>query len=99
MANPLKSIFANGMSLFKRDTVESVVGIDIGTSAIKVVQLRRKGGKAVLETYGTLALGPYAKGDVGQVTNLSAEDLAKAMTDTLRESNVTSSNCAIAIPA
>ncbi len=99
MANPLKAILASGMSFLKRDTAQSVVGIDIGSSAIKVVQLRRKGGKAILETYGTLALGPYTKGDVGQVTNLPPEDIAKAMIDTIRESNITTKDCAIAIPA
>ena len=37
----------------------SVLGIDIGSSSIKVVQISRKNGHAILETYGELALGPY----------------------------------------
>jgi hypothetical protein len=36
----------------------SVLGIDIGTSSVKVVQLRRERGRVVLETYGAIALGP-----------------------------------------
>ena len=33
----------------------SVLGIDIGSSSVKVVQLRKKAGQAILETYGELA--------------------------------------------
>ena len=34
----------------------SAIGIDIGSSFIKIVQLKKKrGGKAILETYGELA--------------------------------------------
>lgn len=100
MPNPLAKIIQNGLkNVLKKDTVESVVGIDIGTSAIKVVQISKKKGRALLETYGTLSLGPYAEGDVGQITNLSAEMLGKAIEDALRESNVTTKVSAIAIPA
>ena len=77
---------------------ESVVGIDIGSSSIKVVQIRRKNGKAVLETYGELALGPYAGFQVGQATNLPPEKIAEVLKDVMKEANVTSRNCAISIP-
>lgn len=76
----------------------SVLGIDIGSSAIKVVQLRKKDGKAVLETYGALALGPYAGLEVGQATNLDQIKIAQALTDIIREAKVTTKDCAIAIP-
>lgn len=100
MANPLAKILKDGLSsMLKKDSATSVVGIDIGTSAIKVVQITKKKGRAFLETYGTLALGPYAQGDVGQVTNLPAETIGKAVADALRESNVTTKVSAIAIPA
>lgn len=69
--------------------VESVVGIDIGASSIKVVQLRAHGGRASLETYGTIALGPYAKVDIGETTNLGAPELVAALADVLREAGVT----------
>ena len=49
------------------DDSARVVGIDIGTSSIKLVEIRKKDGKAFLETYSTLALGPYTKADVGAV--------------------------------
>ena len=43
----LKRILPSG---FFKETNDSVVGVDIGSSSIKVVQLRQEGGTAVLET-------------------------------------------------
>lgn len=77
---------------------KSVLGVDIGSSSLKVVQLRKEGGKAVLETYGELALGPYAGGDVGQATNLSQEQVAETLKDLLREAKVTTASCGVSIP-
>jgi len=76
----------------------SVIGIDIGSSAVKVVQLKKKGGKVVLETYGSLSLGPYAGTEAGRGTNLPADKLATAVEDLLREANVTTRDGAIAMP-
>lgn len=76
------------------------VGIDIGTSSIKVVQIKRENGRAVLDTYGALALGQYGEGGtVGQVTNLDAETLAKALTDVLAETHITSKNVVLGLPS
>lgn len=77
------------------------VGIDIGTSTIKVVQLKKENGRAVLDTYGALALGQYEadKGAVGQVTNLDAEILAKALTDVLTETHITTKNVVLGLPS
>ncbi len=77
------------------------VGIDIGTSSIKVVQLKKENGKAVLDTYGALALGQYdpSHGLVGQVTNLEPEVLAKALTDVLTETHITSQNIVLGLPS
>jgi type IV pilus assembly protein PilM len=88
-----------GKFMKSQATTDSVVGIDIGTSSIKVVQLKRKAGVPVLETYGTLALGPYADLPVGGVTNLSAEKISLALTDLIRESGVTTSQGAVGIPS
>ncbi len=76
----------------------SVIGVDIGSSSLKVVQLRRENGSAVLETYGELALGPYAGGEVGQATNLPAAKIAECLIDLLREANVTTKDAGISIP-
>ena len=85
-------------SLFGKKKSGSVVGIDIGSSSLKVVQLRREGGTAVLETYGEIALGPYAGAEVGQATNLPAEKIAETLQDLLREANVTSKDAGLSIP-
>jgi len=77
---------------------ESVLGIDISSSSIKVVQLRKEAGVAVLETYGAIALGPYGDLDIGQATNLSAEKVTEALTDVMTEANVTTKNCGVSIP-
>ncbi len=77
---------------------KSVLGIDIGASAIKVVQIARKGGVAVLETYGELALGPYGEEVVGRSVQLPVEKVTEALRNLLRESSVTTNVCAIAIP-
>lgn len=76
----------------------SVVGIDIGTSSIKVVQLRKRRGVAVLETYGELSLAQYAGSEIGQATNLPAPKIAEAVTDLMREANVTTQKAGISIP-
>lgn len=85
-------------NIFGEKKSKSVLGIDIGSSSLKVVQLRREGQVAVLETYGELALGPYAGGQVGQATNLPADKIAETLKDLLRESKVTTNDCGISIP-
>ncbi|WKZ26435.1 MAG: pilus assembly protein PilM [Candidatus Paceibacterota bacterium] len=84
--------------LFKKKGSNTVVGIDIGSSAIKVVQLSEKRGKAVLDTYGALALGPYAGVEIGQATNLPADKIISALTEILKESKVSTNASSIAIP-
>ncbi|MEK7607499.1 MAG: type IV pilus assembly protein PilM [Patescibacteria group bacterium] len=76
---------------------QSVLGIDIGSSSIKIVQLRKKGGKAVLETYGELALGPYAGTEIGRATNLPNEKIIEALRDLIKEANVTTKSAGISI--
>ena len=76
----------------------SVLGVDIGSSSLKVVQLRRDHGVVVLETYGELALGPYAGAESGQATNMPAEKIAETLRDLLRESNVTTVDAGVSIP-
>lgn len=77
---------------------ESVLGVDIGSSSLKVVQLRKKQGQVVLETYGELALGPYGGAEVGQAMNLSAEQITETLKDLLREAKVTTKSCGVSIP-
>jgi type IV pilus assembly protein PilM len=84
-------------SLFSKEA-KSVIGVDIGTSSVKVVQLRLEKGHVILETYGAIALGPYAGVEIGRATSLPAEKIVEAIKDVIREANVTTTDAAIAIP-
>lgn len=84
-------------SLLQRHS-SSVLGVDVGSSAIKVVQLRKEKGVAVLETYGEIALGPYAELEVGRATNLPPEKIAEALKSLLKEANVTTTSCGVSVP-
>ncbi len=77
----------------------SVIGVDIGASAIKIVQLKKEGGKAVIETYGSISTAPFAEGEVGQVIAMPEEALVKAVEDLIKEANITTRNSAVSIPA
>ncbi|MEK7071421.1 MAG: type IV pilus assembly protein PilM [Patescibacteria group bacterium] len=92
-----KNLFSK-LDFFKGSESGSVVGIDVGSSAIKVVELKKKGGKAVLETYGAIALGPYANLDVGRPTNLPVDKIAEALKEVLKQAGVTTNSNALAIP-
>ena len=85
-------------SVFGKKHSNSVIGLDIGASSLKVVQLRKEGETAVLETYGELSLGPYAGNEVGQATNLPADKIAETLRDLLREANVTTADAGVSIP-
>jgi type IV pilus assembly protein PilM len=104
MDNSLKKIISEGLAslsnAFNSDkNTKEALGIDIGSSAIKVVQLKKKGGKAILETYGVLSLGPYGNTDIGAVTNLKPDDISKALIDVMKESNVTTKSAVLSIPS
>ena len=78
--------------------IDSVLGIDLGSSAIKVVELKRRRGKATLVQYGSLALGPYAQRDIGEVTKLSNEKLAEAAKVLFTEVGLGSKAAFVSIP-
>ncbi|MEI6528663.1 MAG: type IV pilus assembly protein PilM [bacterium] len=95
MSNPISDFFN---SIFSSTKEASVLGVDIGPSSVKVVQLKKKKGRAILETYGELSLGPYAGVEVGRSTSLPTDKIALAVADLLRESNTTVKTCALSIP-
>ena len=90
MGNLLKNLFAK-----KGD---SFLGVDIGDSSIKVVQLKKVKGVVVLDTYGELALGPYANIEKGRATSLSSSDIAKALVTLIKESSINTNDCGVSIP-
>jgi type IV pilus assembly protein PilM len=96
MSNLFQNFFSN-LTTFSADSEHSAVGIDIGSSAIKVVEIKRKGGKAVLETYGSIALGPYALLDAGTATNLPMEKTVEALKEVLKQSGALDTSPALSI--
>jgi type IV pilus assembly protein PilM len=95
MAFSLSNIFKG---LASRQSDGSVLGVDIGASSAKLVQLRASHGTAILETYGEIALGPYANQPIGKVVQLPAEKMAEALTDLMKEANVTAKTAGVSIP-
>lgn len=93
--NQLKQTFEKKV-LSKKEG--SVLGIDIGSSAIKIVQLRNDNGMAILDTYGEIALGPFAESEVGQATNLNPQKISEALKILLKEANVTTHLCGVSVP-
>lgn len=95
MPNSFEKLLSSFLPKKKSD---SVVGLDIGGSFIKVVQLRRKGSKLILDTYGEIALGPLAGLEVGQAVNLPVSQLTQAIKDLFEEARVTSHDIVLSLP-
>lgn len=89
--------FLNGLFNKKEG---SALGIDIGSSSIKVVQISKRGSQAVLDTYGELSLGPYGNVGVGKAVRLSTDKVSEALTALLteKEVNITARAAGIAVP-
>src|SRR3989338_7806645 len=86
----------NALAMFQKE--HSVLGIDIGSSSIKVVQLKKEKERAILETYGELSLSNYTKGHDGSSMVLVNEKLQEALTDVLREAQAKTTRAIISIP-
>jgi len=98
MDNPIKKFLSNLKLFGGEGGGGSALGIDIGSSAIKVVEIKKRGGKAVLETYGSISLGSYAEVDTGRVTNLPIDKVVEALKEVLKQSGATTSSSALSIP-
>ncbi|MDO8522360.1 MAG: type IV pilus assembly protein PilM [bacterium] len=85
-------------SSFGGSSEGSIIGIDIGASSAKIVQLRASRGTAILETYGEIALGPYGGQAIGKAVKLTPEKIAEALSDLMREANVTARTGGLSIP-
>lgn len=100
MSNILQDITKNFSSLFKSRSRGSVIGVDIGSSGIKIVQIKNDNGVAVLETYGTVSFGSYVQNAYnGQAVNPNHDQTIQAMKDLVKEANITTLDSAVAIPS
>ena len=95
MAFSLGALFGN---LFGKGGETSFLGIDIGSSSAKIVQLRTAHGAAILETYGEIALGPYGDQPIGKAVKLTPEKMVQALLDLMKEANVTARIGGLSVP-
>jgi type IV pilus assembly protein PilM len=95
MQNPFEKLLGR---LISKKGPDAVVGLDIGGSFIKVVQLHKKANKIVLDTYGEIALGPLAGLEVGQAATLPVDKLVEAINDLFVEAKVTSRDLVFSLP-
>jgi len=79
-------------------TSQNVLGIDIGSSSIKVVELEDRAGVLTLVTYGEIQLGPYVEQPLGAAVQLNPKQEQEALVDVIRESAVKSSQAVFAMP-
>ena len=93
-----KDLINSISSVFQSSSDDSYVGIDIGSSYIKTVQLKKEGGRVVLETYGEVALGPYEENGVaGQIAHLDSEKLIEAVKNLNTQANITAKSAFVSI--
>lgn len=92
----MAGIFSSLSKLFG-GTPDVVVGLDIGTSAIKLVQIKREGSQVVLDTYGAVATGPYVGGQIGQIPQINTDAVVQALADLWREANVTGKKVVLSV--
>ncbi len=76
----------------------SVLGIDFGSSSIKIVQLKKNSERAILETYGELSCGKYGAAEIGRSVRLLDQKAVEMVGDLLKEANITARRAAISIP-
>jgi len=79
-------------------SADSVVGVDIGSSSMKVVELKQSKGVITLATYGEVQLGPYHNREIGQSVSLDTSQEQAALVDIIRESAVKARNAVFAMP-
>lgn len=93
--------FKDILSSFKREGSEEVaktVGIDAGSSSVKVVEVEATEKALVLQTYGELQLGPYANAPLGGTAKLDQDTRIEAIVDVTREAGVGAKKGVMVIP-
>ena len=75
-----------------------VVGIDVGSSSIKVVELQERNGVVTLTTYGEVPLGPYDYKTPGEAVVLEVKQEQEALAEVINASAVQVKNAVVAMP-
>jgi type IV pilus assembly protein PilM len=91
LLNSITKIFGNRKE-------KKILGVDIGSSSIKIVQLSLKKGVAVLDTFGEISLSLYDGKEIGRPVNLPEEQMTEALMDLIREAQADAKVASFAIP-
>lgn len=78
--------------------VNKTVGIDVGSSSVKVVEIEETDRALVLKTYGEMQLGPYDGASLGDLATLKQKQRIEAIVDVVREAGVSASAGVLTIP-
>lgn len=97
MALGFKNLFS-GLSKPDPQLPTKVVGIDFGSSSVKVLELHQEGDLVKLGTYGELQLGPYADDELGKSVMLPMGKRIEALVDVLRESKASAKHGLFSLP-
>lgn len=73
---------------------KSILGVDIGTSSIKIAQVSHS-GKAILETYGIVNANHQL---IGKEDELAVSQMAKVLKTLVQKAGVTTNKCVISFP-
>lgn len=90
MTFSLRDLTRPAISLINTIASGGALGIDIGTSAIKIVQLNKSGGSVVLDSYGSADLARYRDPAAAPGAPLPPETLANAIMDLIHGVAITS---------
>ena len=83
---------------------KSKLGIDIGTAAIKIVELEKTGGRFVLKNYGLFELKDTdiqssGSGTGQSILKLPDQEIVWGLKELLKKSNMKSTNAIVSIPS
>src|SRR3989344_4546380 len=92
-----KSLSLGGSALFKHRE-KGIVGIDLGSSSLKLVQLRKEKERAILETYGEISTAHYGGVEMGQSARLVDQKVLEMLEDLIKEANITAKQAVVSLP-
>lgn len=92
----IKNLISSFLS--KKDSNRVAVGIDIGSTSIKLVQLSLKNNRIHLDTYGSISLGPYNNLPVGVSTTPTPEKMNEALNELIKECSADPKRIGVALP-
>src|SRR3990167_5393004 len=91
-----KLSLGDGFALFKKGS--QVLGVDLGSSNLKIIQLKKERSRILLETYGEIATGPYADLPVGKSAHLLDAKVREMMMDLMKEAGAKAEQAIVSLP-